>query len=461
MNNHKKRRKSTAIPFVIFFLITFMFFLNVFSVQADEQLNIVIPSDQFYSADNFSLITNITDLFTIFQTTVDITNVALPYIGYNVTHAVELPSNVSVIELPNNRIVLESSDRSFLFSGSIIESGMNFTIFHDNYAVVGVPELGSLIGVSTPIINSSMIVTDATFVQSIDFLDEYKVKVVFPNLYTTRIARYISSYSIDWGDGSGITTYAPAQITPSHIYTSSGTYTQKYYITSISDQNIGYNRTDLLYALNYSVNNEGVLLHTFFVVKANPAPVAATSIGTITLLGFALTETGKYKLLTSLALLFPMFTRIQKDDVLDQFVRGEIYGFIKTKPGVCYNEIMKKLDMRNGTLSHHLHMLEKTEMIKSRREGIRYRAFYPAEIKFPQEERYRLSDFQLKILKIVKEDEGIQQKDIAKKLGKKPQTINYNIKILQQAGLIKVRKKGRETGCYILKESSDNQNEIP
>ena len=78
-----------------------------------------------------------------------------------------------------------------------------------------------------------------------------------------------------------------------------------------------------------------------------------------------------------------MFTRVQKDDVLDQFVRGEIYGYVKTNPGATYNEIMQKLGLKNGTLSYHLHMLEKMEMIKSRLEGIRYRAFYPTGMKFP------------------------------------------------------------------------------
>jgi predicted transcriptional regulator len=109
---------------------------------------------------------------------------------------------------------------------------------------------------------------------------------------------------------------------------------------------------------------------------------------------------------------------------------------------------MKKLDVKNGTLSYHLHKLEKMEMIKSRREGLKYRAFYPTDMKLPQEERFRLTELQLDILKAVKANDGITQRKIAKILNRNPQTINYNVKVLRQAELIKLRRKGRRTVCY-------------
>lgn len=211
---------------------------------------------------------------------------------------------------------------------------------------------------------------------------------------------------------------------------------------------------------NYTVKYEGHLLHTYLWVKEYKEPVAATAstgIGT-TLAGLIIfTETGKYKFLALLSFLIPLYTHIQKEDVLDQFVRGQIYGFVKTNPGVHYHEIMKKLDMKNGTLSYHLKVLEKTEMIKSRREGLRYRAFYPVGMKFPEEERYRLTELQINILKIIKEHRGISQKEIAKILNEKPQVINYNIKVLRQAELINMRKHGRKTSCYPKDKPADTE----
>lgn len=110
---------------------------------------------------------------------------------------------------------------------------------------------------------------------------------------------------------------------------------------------------------------------------------------------------------------------------------------------------MKKLNVKNGTLSHHLYMLEKTGMIKSRREGLKYRAFYITGVEFPEKEKYRLTDLQIRILEKTKDNEGITQKELASLLGLKKQTINYNIKVLKQAGKINLKKKGRITRCYL------------
>ena len=187
------------------------------------------------------------------------------------------------------------------------------------------------------------------------------------------------------------------------------------------------------------------------LIEDNKEPIAVTTSSGISILSIGLiafTETGKYKFLALLPLLIPLYSRIQKEDVLDQFVRGQIFGFIKTNPGVHYNQIRRRMGIKNGTLSYHLSVLEKTDLIKSRREGLKYRAFYPSGMKFPQNERFRLTELQIKILDLIKERNGINQKEIAKKMGKKPQTINYNIKVLKQADLITVVKKGRKTFCY-------------
>jgi predicted transcriptional regulator len=44
------------------------------------------------------------------------------------------------------------------------------------------------------------------------------------------------------------------------------------------------------------------------------------------------------------------------------------------------------------------------------------------------------------------------------KLGKKPQTINYNIKVLEQADIIEVIKKGRKTVCHIKEQREPLDN---
>jgi predicted transcriptional regulator len=110
---------------------------------------------------------------------------------------------------------------------------------------------------------------------------------------------------------------------------------------------------------------------------------------------------------------------------------------------------MKHLGIGNGTLSHHLYVLEKTNMIKSRREGFRHRAFYTASLKYPDEEKFRFTRLQSEIMKLIGENNGITEKEIMLKLGEKQQTISYNIKMLQRKNIIRLEQKGREIYCYV------------
>lgn len=291
--------------------------------------------------------------------------------------------------------------------------------------------------------------SDIGFSKSITGLDDFNMYIAFTDSITTAslVSSDFVSYSVDWGNGDSVNGEALPTSDLRYTYRKEGTYQIR--IRLVDSKGITYQ-----YMKNESYKLSTAQFVTFWVDE-NKETVAASSagVGSVALLGFALTETGKYKFLALLPLLIPMYTRIQKEDVLDQFVRGEIFGFIKTNPGVHYNEIMRELDMKNGTLSYHLYMLEKTGMIKSRREGVRFRAFYPTGMKFPENERYRLTELQMKIIKNIRENPGVNQKWIAKTLGEKHQTISYNVKVLQQAGLVSLRKKGRKTVCYVNDET--------
>lgn len=437
-------------------LLLLVFVLNISSTLADDPPYVVSPPEITITPFVNYQITEINFNDTFVYTTTNTNFGDYPIVWENnnvITEVRELPSNSIAIELPNNQICIKLTDENKFLK---LVDGSTFINVDGSY-FIGTQNENFVISTSKPMIIYDEINTSKImFSQWIDKLDEYKVTAVFDELYDSLIlGGLVTKYTVDWGDNT-MTIGDASSYQLVHTYKKSGTYPIVLSITDFDGNT--YNVTK-----NYTINYEGHLRHTYLIVDEYKEPIAATSagMGGIALLGFALTETGKYKFLAFLTLLMPMYMHVQKDDVLDQFVRGEIYGLVKTNPGVCYNEIMKKLDMKNGTLSYHLHMLEKTEMVKSRREGLRYRAFYPTGMKFPEEERYRLTELQLDILKIITADEGVTQKEIAKQLNKKPQTINYNIKILQQSELIRVRKQGRKTGCYILKDFSDNQNEIP
>jgi len=97
-------------------------------------------------------------------------------------------------------------------------------------------------------------------------------------------------------------------------------------------------------------------------------------------------------------------------------------------------------------------MLEKLELVKSQRVGIQYLIFRPYGIRVPEEKVIPLTKLQKSIMEIVKENEGITQKEIADRLGKKQQTISYNLRELERRGKISTEKRGRERRYYPVEE---------
>jgi len=138
-------------------------------------------------------------------------------------------------------------------------------------------------------------------------------------------------------------------------------------------------------------------------------------------------------------------------------------GYIEANPGVHYTEIMKSLDLSNGTLSYHLSVLEKQKLIISKREGL-YKLFYPRPRKKEDEtaikprffstgislENFKPSIIQEKIIKTIEEFQGISQIEIAEMLGLTKQSINYHIKKLRRAGIITVKKEKGSTRCFLI-----------
>ena len=156
------------------------------------------------------------------------------------------------------------------------------------------------------------------------------------------------------------------------------------------------------------------------------------------------TEIGKYKFL------FPFFiflySRVSKEHVFDNFIRGEIYGHIKTNPGIHYNEILRSLDLNNGQLAYHLKTLEKHELIRAKNNGI-YKCFYITGIRIPEEKDS--SAIRINIINYITNNPGKYQEEIASDIGVSKQLLRYHLRILKKAGQIEMIKEGRKIRCHV------------
>jgi predicted transcriptional regulator len=168
----------------------------------------------------------------------------------------------------------------------------------------------------------------------------------------------------------------------------------------------------------------------------------------------AVIEPSKYKLLS--LFFVPLYVKRKHDKVLENFVRGQIFGFIQANPGTHYNYIKRALRINNGALAYHLNVLEHDEMIASRNDGI-YRRFYPKDAAIPEAEsndgthytHVQLNGTQDKIIMLIQKNPGLTQKDIAKELGKSNQVVNYNINAMAELGLVELKRQGNKTKCYV------------
>ncbi|MBA3043934.1 helix-turn-helix transcriptional regulator, partial [archaeon] len=81
-----------------------------------------------------------------------------------------------------------------------------------------------------------------------------------------------------------------------------------------------------------------------------------------------------------------------------------------------------------------------------------YRRFYPKDMKIPTMDITSLSKMQLSIINKILEKPDTTQNEIAKSVGESKQVVNYHLKVLSKAGVVRLRREGRKTRCYVTDE---------
>ncbi|UCD91593.1 MAG: winged helix-turn-helix transcriptional regulator [Methanobacteriota archaeon] len=177
----------------------------------------------------------------------------------------------------------------------------------------------------------------------------------------------------------------------------------------------------------------------------NYLPFIAIGIAMLALAGAASTEAGKFWFFK--VLLIPLYVKLSKKDILDHFIRGEIYGYIKVHPGDNYTTIKQNLNLKNGTLTYHLDVLEREGLVKSQLRGSR-RHYYAKEARMP-DDGTGFPAIKNDIITRIQETPGITMSDLAALIGVSRQLANYHVRGLIQEGYIRTERKGMKTRCYL------------
>ncbi len=167
------------------------------------------------------------------------------------------------------------------------------------------------------------------------------------------------------------------------------------------------------------------------VTVAVIAAILATEVGKVALLGL---------------LLVPLYTKIKREKVMDHFIRGRIYEFICSNPGVNYSSIKEQFKLTNGTVTYHLSMLERQEFIRAKQDGIYKRYF--SNNGGPAVSDVQPMSLQLSIAKAIREEPGMTQKEIATRLGSSKQLVSYHLRNMKKDGLLDTHRDGRSVRIY-------------
>jgi PKD repeat protein len=177
--------------------------------------------------------------------------------------------------------------------------------------------------------------------------------------------------------------------------------------------------------------------------KANALSVStvAVAVGTLAAVGstgafFAGTDLGRYKFF---GLMVPLYSKLNKSAILDNFTRGRIYEHIRMNPGQHYSGIKDMLELNNGCLTYHLKVLMRSDLIQAHTDGT-HKRFYPVGMRV---DKGRPSNIQDHIYQIINERSYISQREIADEIGIDISTVNYHVNIMVGAGIIQSEKSGK------------------
>jgi len=164
-------------------------------------------------------------------------------------------------------------------------------------------------------------------------------------------------------------------------------------------------------------------------------PVAVL-LGSIASLGFLLKKK-KYLL----AAIPPFFHRPVRDLVGDHPTRKKIHQLVSERPGIQITDIMNELGIKNrNNVQHHLEVLEKREMIKSKRDPLKpkIRLYFAYEL--PVKDPVYLSQGEQLIIRSLTEKPGWRRRDIARVWPYSQPYLTKCIDELNEKGIIRYNK---------------------
>jgi len=140
--------------------------------------------------------------------------------------------------------------------------------------------------------------------------------------------------------------------------------------------------------------------------------------------------------------------RIGRSNALANLNREKLYDFIKSCPGVYFNEIIKKTGLNRGTVRYHMEVLETQNMIEPYKANGKIRYFQNSST-YEEKDKAVIAalrnDMDRKIILEILDGQCISNETLVEKMGVSASTISWHIRHLKEHGIVRADTEGRYT----------------
>lgn len=125
--------------------------------------------------------------------------------------------------------------------------------------------------------------------------------------------------------------------------------------------------------------------------------------------------------------------------------REEIFEYIRVHPGCTIADLSKNTDINRGSAKYHLSvLLLERKIVRKKEDKLTY--LFPNSGTAPEKKRmygYIMSHPKQEILKVIQDEPGISNKDIAQRLGLGQSTVHWHIQQLLEEKMVVSRWDGK------------------
>lgn len=150
------------------------------------------------------------------------------------------------------------------------------------------------------------------------------------------------------------------------------------------------------------------------------------------------------------AMALPLYSRIRRNDLLENGVRDRIFQIVQAHPGLTIQELTTEAGVGWGTTVYHLTRLERDRLVVSRKFGFNRRFFGNGAS--PQEHHEAISvlrnDVSKRIAGFLLENPGAAQKDVCEALEISAPVASKYLRRMQEASLLSSEREWKRVKYY-------------